>query len=88
MSRADAVAATSGPQHIQAMSLAAVSRFVFLARSIVTPSTDFHASYPILPQPMYASYNLERYVLRKAKGETGLTVEPWRGGEVSFGQEV
>ena len=34
---------------------------------------------------MYANYDLERYVLRKAKGEIGVTVEHWLGGEVSFG---
>lgn len=36
---------------------------------------------------MYANYDLERYVLRKVKGETGVTVEQWLDGEVSFGEE-
>lgn len=30
---------------------------------------------------MYSNYVLERYVLRKARGETGVSVEQWIGGE-------
>jgi hypothetical protein len=37
-------------------------------------------------QAMYANYDLERYVLRKDKGETGVTVEQWLGGEVAFAE--
>jgi hypothetical protein len=33
---------------------------------------------------MYANYDLERYTLRKVKGEAGVTVEQWLGGEVAF----
>ena len=33
---------------------------------------------------MYANYDLERYVLKKVKGERGVTVQQWVGGEVSF----
>lgn len=33
----------------------------------------------------YEVYRLERYVLRKNKGETGITVEPFNGvGEVGW----
>lgn len=33
---------------------------------------------------MYANYDLERYVLRKVKGDENVSVESWRGGEVQF----
>lgn len=35
-------------------------------------------------QKMYSSYELERYILKKVKGETGVSIEPWTGGEVAF----
>lgn len=35
-----------------------------------------------LASGMYSNYGLERYVLRKARGETGVSVEQWVGGEV------
>jgi hypothetical protein len=33
---------------------------------------------------MYSAYELERYVLKKKKGETGVTIEEWIEGEVAF----
>lgn len=78
MSRAHAVRATAGPRHAEAMRLATVSDGHCFAAH--------HALSLIfaLPQSMYAKYDLERYVLKKVKGETGVTVEVWTGGEVHF----
>lgn len=35
-------------------------------------------------QVTYETYALERYILRKVKGETHITVEEWHGGDVGF----
>ena len=35
-----------------------------------------------LASKMYESYTLERYVLKKVSGETGVAIDFWRGGEV------
>jgi len=32
----------------------------------------------------YEIYDLERYVLRKAAGEYGVTIEPFSGGDVGW----
>ncbi|SGY13781.1 BQ5605_C010g05974 [Microbotryum silenes-dioicae] len=51
-------------------------------RAIAGPK---HVEAMRLAEAMYANYDLERYVLRKAKGVVGVTIEPWRGGEIHFG---
>ncbi|SCZ89639.1 BZ3500_MvSof-1268-A1-R1_Chr9g10511 [Microbotryum saponariae] len=53
-------------------------------RAIAGPK---HVEAMRLAEAMYANYDLERYVLRKAKGEVGVTIEPWRGGEINFGAD-
>ncbi|SCV69828.1 BQ2448_1222 [Microbotryum intermedium] len=53
-------------------------------RAIAGPK---HVEAMRLAEAMYANYDLERYVLRKTKGELGVTIEPWRGGEVDFGAD-
>ena len=35
-----------------------------------------------LASKMYESYTLERYVLKKVRGEVGVSIDIWRGGEV------
>lgn len=32
----------------------------------------------------YEVYELERHTLRKVSGETGVTIEPFRGGDVGW----
>ena len=79
MSRAHAVKATSGPKHAEAMRLATVS-----AKRSPERRQCIRLIFSSLAQSMYANYDLERYVLKKVKGETGVTVERWNGGEVEF----
>lgn len=43
-----------------------------------------HAIAARLASTTYERYVLERYVLRKVKGETGIRVEEWQGGDVGF----
>jgi hypothetical protein len=33
---------------------------------------------------LYEAYELERYVLRKSAGQTGVTIEPFTGGDVGW----
>lgn len=81
MSRSHAVKASSGQKHVDAMRLAAVSPSLRRKSACVLNASCFFI------QAMYANYDLERYVLRKVKGERGVTVEAWIGGEVSFADE-
>lgn len=54
------------------------------ADAIRAASGDKHVKAMRLASKMYAKYDLERYVLKKRKGETGVTIQAWRGGEVEF----
>ncbi|KAI5477882.1 hypothetical protein MNV49_005775 [Pseudohyphozyma bogoriensis] len=53
--------------------------------AVAANSGKKHVEAMKLAAEMYAYYGLERYVLRKVKGETGVTVDNWVSGEVSFG---
>ncbi|KAK4704004.1 hypothetical protein P7C70_g2211, partial [Phenoliferia sp. Uapishka_3] len=54
------------------------------AHAVKASSGKKHVDAMRLATAMYENYDLERYVLKKVKGETGLTVEQWVGGEVTF----
>ncbi|KAL9110286.1 MAG: hypothetical protein Q9227_005193 [Pyrenula ochraceoflavens] len=43
-----------------------------------------HAVAAKMAAETYASYDLERYVLQKERGESGVSVRMWEGGEVGF----
>ncbi|KAJ8514464.1 hypothetical protein ONZ45_g8020 [Pleurotus djamor] len=47
-------------------------------------SRPHHAEAMRLAAASYEVYDLERYTLRKTKGETGVTVEPYRGGDIGW----
>ncbi|KAM0789538.1 hypothetical protein ACM66B_000352 [Microbotryomycetes sp. NB124-2] len=52
------------------------------AHAVKATAGPKHIEAMRLATSMYANYDLERYVLRKVKGEQHVTVEPWLGGEV------
>ncbi|ORY89751.1 hypothetical protein BCR35DRAFT_287766 [Leucosporidium creatinivorum] len=56
------------------------------AHAVKATSGPKHVEAMRLAMAMYANYDLERYVLRKVNGETGVTVEQWLGGEVAFAE--
>ena len=43
-----------------------------------------HATAMQLASKMYSTYALERYVMRKLKGVTGVEILEWNGEEVKF----
>ena len=49
--------------------------------AVLASSGEAHVRAMKLAAGMYSNYVLERYVLRKARGETGVSVEQWIGGE-------
>ncbi|KAK4054697.1 hypothetical protein OIO90_003509 [Microbotryomycetes sp. JL221] len=57
---------------------------IWMSRSHAVKATSGpkHVEAMRLAMSMYANYDLERYVLRKAKGKEHVTIEPWLGGEV------
>lgn len=88
-SRRDAIAANRNPKHAIAARLASVSGGDWN----VPAELDFEQSLKLirpffaLPMPTQATYEryvLERHVLRKIKGQSGVRVEEWRGGDVGF----
>lgn len=52
--------------------------------AVLANSGPRHLEAIRLAREMYEIYSLERYVLRKVKGETGVSVVPWESGEVAF----
>ncbi|KAM0748996.1 hypothetical protein T439DRAFT_382084 [Meredithblackwellia eburnea MCA 4105] len=52
--------------------------------AVQASSGQKHIEAMRLATAMYANYDLERYVLRKVKGETGVSVERWVEGDVGF----
>ncbi|TFK75462.1 hypothetical protein BDN72DRAFT_832341 [Pluteus cervinus] len=52
--------------------------------AIAANSRPHHIRAMRLAAEAYEVYNLERHVLRKAAGETGVTIEPFQGGEVGW----
>jgi len=47
-------------------------------------SRPHHINAMRLAAGAYEIYNLERYRLTKVKGEAGVTIEPFTGGEVGW----
>ncbi|KAF8658259.1 hypothetical protein AX16_002035 [Volvariella volvacea WC 439] len=52
--------------------------------AVAANSRPHHINAMRLAASSYEVYHLERYVLRKAAGEEGITVEPFTGGEVGW----
>ncbi|KAJ7680311.1 hypothetical protein DFH06DRAFT_973162 [Mycena polygramma] len=52
--------------------------------AIAANSRPHHIKAMRLAADSYEVYDLERYVLRKAPGNTGVTVEPFTGGDVGW----
>ncbi|KAJ7045507.1 hypothetical protein C8F04DRAFT_1065046 [Mycena alexandri] len=52
--------------------------------AIAANSRPHHIQAMTLAVASYEVYDLERHVLRKASGSTGVTVEPFRGGDVGW----
>lgn len=52
--------------------------------AVVANSQPHHLKAVRLAAAAYEVYALERHVLRKVKGETGVTIEPFNGGDVGW----
>ena len=52
--------------------------------AIASNSHPHHIAAARLAAASYDSFTLERHVIKKVKGETGITVEPYTGGEVGW----
>ncbi|KAF7970710.1 hypothetical protein HWV62_8865 [Athelia sp. TMB] len=52
--------------------------------AIAANSRPHHINAMKLAAASFEVYNLERHVLRKVKGQRGLTIEPFTGGEVGW----
>jgi hypothetical protein len=52
--------------------------------AIAGHSKPYHIRAMKLAQASFERYELERHVLRKVKGEMGVRVEEWGGGEVGW----
>ncbi|KAJ3799153.1 hypothetical protein GGU11DRAFT_528141 [Lentinula aff. detonsa] len=52
--------------------------------AIAANSRPHHIRAMMLAKDSYEVYDLERYVLRKVAGETGVTVQPFVGGDVGW----
>ena len=63
-----------------------MSTCIWQSRELATESASHpcHAKAMRLAAEVYDVYSLERYVLRKKKGEEGVTLEAYMGGEVGW----
>ena len=52
--------------------------------AIAANSRPSHIIAARLAVESFETWNLERHVIRKVKGETGITVEPYTGGDVGW----
>lgn len=52
--------------------------------ALAAVSLPHHAKAMSLADEVYEVYHLERYVLRKTRGEEGLTVETYEEGDVEW----
>jgi hypothetical protein len=63
-----------------------MSTCIWQSRKHATASIarPYHIAGARLAAAAYDSFTLERHVIRKVKGETGITIEPYTGGEVGW----
>jgi hypothetical protein len=52
--------------------------------AITANSRPHHVRATKLAAASFEVYTLERHILRKAKGEKGVTIEPFTGGDVGW----
>lgn len=52
--------------------------------AITANSRPFHIKAVRLAAESYEMYNLERYILQKERGGTGVTIEPYVAGDVGW----
>ena len=52
--------------------------------AIAANSRPNHIVAARLAAASFERWNLERYVIRKVKGETGITVEPYTSGDIGW----